>query len=304
MATAVGVNAFLSLGEESTFGTAVSVSDHFRLIDESVKVEDGYNLRQYLSSSVARTKIRNKRNVTGGFNIPASYGGIGLLLKHVLGDVSTTGSGPYTHTITDGALPVGLSVQVDRDTAGVGGSSAYKFAGAQVQSLTIKQGMEEEAQIGCELLAKTVTNVAAASPSYPSAVYADWLDVSTVTFDGTTFTARELEVQISNELRADGYKLGDRERQHLGRKGGGVTMKFGGDYDKLDFFTDYIAGTTGTAVVTWTDGTNSLSVSLANACIQDANPNAGDADDITYDLQLEGDLGDVTVTLINSDASY
>lgn len=304
MGTAAGINAFISLGEESTFGTAVSVTDHFRLIDESINVEDGYNLRQYLSTAVARQKIRNKRNVSGSFTIPASYGGIGLLLKHVLGDVSTAGSGPYTHTITDAAIPTGLTIQVDRDTSGVGGSSAYKFAGCQISALNFSQSMEEELQISAEIMGKTVTNVAAATPSYPSATYADWTAVTAVTFDGTTFTAREIEVGISNDLRADGYILGDRERQHLGRKGGTVTMKFNGEYDKLDFFTDYIGGTTGTAVATWSDGTNSLSFSLANACIQNSNPNASDADDIVYDLEMEGDLDDLTVTLVNSDASY
>jgi len=304
MATGAGINSFISLGEESTYGTAVSTTDHFRLISEAITVEDGYNLRPYLSTAVARQKIRNRRNVSGSFTIPASYGGMGLLLKHVLGDVSTAGAGPYTHTITDATLPTGLTIQVDRDSAGVGGSSAFRYAGCQISSFTMSQSMEEEAQISCDILGKVVTNESAATPSYPAAAYADWTGVTASSLDGNAFTARELEVSIQNELRDGGYKLGTRERQHLGRKGGTVTMKFNGDFDGLDFFTDYIGGSTGTAVATWSDGTNSVSFSLANACVQNANPTASDPDDIVYDVEIEGDLGDLTVTLINSDSSY
>jgi hypothetical protein len=112
MATAKGSKVMAAMGEESTYAVA-SATEYLQLpIAE-------FNGGLKRTSNASRI-LRGDRNPTESFLgrqdvsfdlvLQPGVRDIAFIMKHALGSVSTTGAGPYTHTIKVGTLPVGLTI--------------------------------------------------------------------------------------------------------------------------------------------------------------------------------------------------
>ena len=179
--------------------------------------------RPHLSSGNAnrRAHFIASDNVGGTFTIEANYSTLGLILKHALGEGSTSGgSAPFTHTYTiAGDLPDnGLTASILRGTGG----SGEIVEGVRVNSLTFSANSAEVAQIEVDVIAETTdvvttdgsenradastnASVIAAIPDHPVLHH----HLGTFTFDGVTVAIRSMTVTINNSLG---------RRQFLGSK--------------------------------------------------------------------------------------
>ena len=113
----VGRGGAILIGQESTWGTAVSRTVHLPLLagaslDEKVMREPRPGL--YTGDVTRRSTIDKGQRVSGKLPILMTYENCGILLKHVMGAVATAGpSGTeYTHTNTLATLDgLGLTLE-------------------------------------------------------------------------------------------------------------------------------------------------------------------------------------------------
>ena len=110
---AKGSNVQIGYQAETTFATDPGSPDMKRLhyISEGLKLSYPLIASNTIQSNRNPSKpSRGNKNVAGPitFELQAF---IGTLLKAVLGSVSTTGTGPYTHTITIGASVPSLVIE-------------------------------------------------------------------------------------------------------------------------------------------------------------------------------------------------
>lgn len=306
MAAGAGYPAYIGVGEESTFGTGVAPTKFFRLVDESLSLDYGKHYREILGSNLTRKTISKKKSVGGSFKILAPFDDLGILFKHALGDVSTSGVGPYTHTITAvTSLPTGLSIQVNRDTATITGNASFRYTGCQISKLTLTQAMEEFCEVTVDVVGTDLSLVSAASPSYAADNYADWENNTTIELNSVSQCARSVELSIENQLRENRYCLGSLTRTGLGRRQSMVTAKVDVEWDSLDEYNLFLNQTDTPVSIAWSGASSySLTCALSSSNVQAANVNASDTDDIIIPVEIEGNLEDLTVTLVNGDASY
>ncbi|MEW6304691.1 MAG: phage tail tube protein [Verrucomicrobiota bacterium] len=304
MGVAFGHTGFIGMGTESTYGTGVAGAHYFRLIEESLKLEQSRMFKKMLSSAVKRRTHKSKRGVGGNFKIAVPYNSFGLILYHALGAKGVAGVGPYTHTFTDGPLPTSFSLEVNRDAAAIGGTSAFRYEGCQIQSLKLSNAVEGWLEADISVLGEDEAMIALPTATYPTDNYISWDELTALTVNGVTIAGSMAELSIENELADSRNKLGSRLRKGLGRKGSLVTGKLELEFEALAQVTLFQDLSNAPIVMTWGDGTRSLSFSLTTAYLNSGTPQMKDEGPIMLELGFEGDLDDLTATLVNNDASY
>lgn len=212
MAIQFGRSAYISVLEESTYGTLASGSyTDMRLISCSLQKTIERARKSHLnqgSAGFVRSTF-DAFNITGG-NItgPLHYAGNGAILKGALGNVATAGAGPYTHTFTVAANLPSLSVKFFRGQAQSGNPSREDFKGCVINTLTISCAAGEEAQFSAEVIAqdsaaRTGDATAASFPATALSVLHH--QSSDLTWDGNTYKVRSFEIVVDNKIERRNY---------------------------------------------------------------------------------------------------
>jgi hypothetical protein len=257
MAIALGINGWLGFGEETTFGTpSVGTYRYLEPLDESIALKHQYISKPALRQATQKNRVISKKTVEGGCKFQFPWEGSEYLLKHALGAVSAvSGAGPWTRTFTLAtALPTGLTVQVNRDAAAIGGSSMSVYEGCQISKLTISQGKEDFAMMAVDLIGEDLSLAAIATPTFTSFVGVDWTQITTASLNAGNIAIEDFELTIDNGLAADRFKLGSRLRKGLGRSAARVISgKFTIEYEQLTELNSYLNLTNGMAMsIVWT----------------------------------------------------
>lgn len=202
----LGRGAAMGIGEESTWGTAVSRTAWFRLVSSTIKRTVAKTQRGVLAES---SSSRNRRahyigadDVGGTVVILMGYEGLGLLLKHALhGTPSTTGpSGSiYTHTFKLGTAPPtgGLTIEIIRGTG-----SAEVFEGCRISKMSWEIEAGGLMKVTLDVIGQTSAGpTSAGTPTYTT----NELDVihhqcGTLSFNSATYTLKKFTVSLDNHL--------------------------------------------------------------------------------------------------------
>ena len=145
----IGVGAYLGFAEETTYGTAVTPATAWlgrglrscTLGQRRVRQVVG-TIGTTLSGQVhhnAHRSIETEINVDGVIEWVPHYAGYGtgILLKHALGKVTSTGCDPYDHEYTqDYDAVTGLTIQLDRGQHGTL-NHVEAFEGCRIEVLEI-----------------------------------------------------------------------------------------------------------------------------------------------------------------------
>lgn len=200
-----GNGTAIGIGEESTWGTAVSRTHWFRAISENLKRTVTKSPRPVLAEA---SGSRNRKShyiasdmAGGSFEVLVGYEGFGLLLKHILGGTpATTGSSaPYTHTYKLAASPPtgGLTIEVKR-----GNGTAEVFEGCRITKATFKIEAAGLMRVSCDVIAETSGGrTSAGTPSYTT----DELDLihhqaGSVGWNSNLYVPRSVEITIDNKF--------------------------------------------------------------------------------------------------------
>lgn len=137
MPQARGSQTAVAIFDETTYATDPGTPDGTKLyiVDSGVRAQQPLLQPNSLTSARARSRAkRGNINVSGGLNVEIGAENIGKILKHTMGANTTTGVGPYTHTLTIGSLPTGMVIEQDFG-ANISGVGRYeKFNGCRVRN--------------------------------------------------------------------------------------------------------------------------------------------------------------------------
>ncbi len=116
MPQARGTQTTMVIADEETYGADHSTPDAERLYytTENVQAAQPRIQDETLTDNRSRAEpgLGNK-DVSGPINSNIGAEWIGKPLKHLMGDVTTTGAGPYEHVLAIGDLPVGFTLEKD-----------------------------------------------------------------------------------------------------------------------------------------------------------------------------------------------
>jgi hypothetical protein len=248
-----------SIGEESTYATAVALARHVEFVDESI------------SSTPGRIKVRTRRagatgqrgdrvvpflaGASGSVSMPVLSKGHGMWLKHALGTaaIGTLTDSAYTQTFTLSANNLtgkSLTVQADRPFAANGASQAFTWAGVKIVSAEwrLVTGADGYLMATYDLDAATETTATAlASATYPAAEPLIW-PLASVTIGGSQVEVAEMSIRLTNAVKTDRVYLrnSSAKKEQLENGDREVTASMTLDFDSLTHY-NRVVGTTAAA---------------------------------------------------------
>lgn len=266
----VGQGAFLGMGEEVTYGTAVAIT-HWVLVasmglKRDIKRKPVTTLGKYGDAFAAARSTYIEADEAGGpITLPFGYdGGHALLLKHLFGAVSTSGTGPFTHEYTltaNGPSDPGLTLEQNSGQSGPA-ARAEQFSGGKFGSWEIDIQVGKEVMLSVDTIARTSGGPAvASSPTFAA--------VSTALhqhFTSLTFNAAAIAGLIGVKVKFDRAQA---RRQELGSSytaepyqdgEGSVMVECRYRITDNALLTAYLAGTQAAGALVLSDGTNSFTL--------------------------------------------
>lgn len=292
-----GYNVAFGIGVESTYGTAVAASLWARAeswnddpSSPQIPIQALHNGR----GQAGRSAVNTISDISGSYTIRGHYDG-GVLATHLRaatgGTYSTSGVGPYKHDIgIAGTLP-SVTLRPVYGT-GVGGATELGavIAGVKVDSLEATfSGQDSLMDISCNWRGSSYTSGAAGTPSYGTDNAILPQAVGTIAWNSGTWTPSSLTLSITNGLE-DVRQLGSKTlsaRYQVNKRT--IRMTFSVLRESDAFQTAHAALTEDDAVVTITNGTDILKLTLYNARVVESVPHAiGDTSLVVETIVLEG----------------
>lgn len=311
----LGRDLRIALGEESTWGTEAARTMTVRGRSSSLLAKATHSPLPHLVSTASVGAVRSEsyqesERSGGTIEAVAAYtgNGLGLLLKHAMGSVSTTGVGPYVHTfVVASTLPTGLSVAQQRGTA-----VAEEFYGCKVGKVMLSVEPGKPMFISADIVGKNAGARAAASPSLPAlAAFTPILhnEAGVFAFNAVNYTLKKFSVTIDNHLDADGvHELGS---LYISEPDRGdyvdVIMEVDLVYRADTLYTAHLAKTASNATITFTSGSLSILFTLHNAIIEKCEDPISAAGYVTQSVRLRGyadaSVSGLAVVLTNNTAT-
>lgn len=316
---------FFAVGEETTWGTAATRNKFAKVMAGSgIHARANRERSAKLSANVGADPEGNFDK--GQFGeakviIPMSLDdGAGFkVLKHLMGRiVSTSGAGPYIHTMDrslaatypGGAVTtaVGLSCELDYELPDAGPLQSRLLTGARVRSGTFSWNAEEEIVLDCDLIGKAVTQVVkTASPVYPDyETYEMKYAQVTVSIGGTAYGAvcRGIDFTIDNGYETR-FRLGSIDTQAPLRRGvssltGTVRLDWEASPSAKTLWDLFKANTSTSIVVTITNGSYSMVITLSKVFFNasDLTPEEGQLQAVDFPFMAYHDATNTAVKIV------
>lgn len=280
MSTRSGIAAQLGFKAESPWGTVATVDRFLPMLSESLTAKVG---RLDSDSIYAGRLVRDSEQwdegaieAGGSVELDVYSFGMGLLWKHAIGAVNTTGSGPYTQTYTPGNLDgLGLTLQVGKpDRSGT--VRPHNFVGCKCKGWELSLDGGGPGKVKFDYSAQTLDydGTPALQSFSPPAGLARlvWHHASVMTVHGSSPKVKSVSFKGTNAIEEDRLFIGSQtiaEQDEVGLReyGGELEVEFG-DETLLDAFW---AGDEGDIVLTLARGSASLTVTT-NARLDDGEP--------------------------------
>lgn len=317
MATALGRGLVIGIGEESTYGTAVSRTAWFRGVSCSLERKSiKTRLPRLVASSSSANRAKHfieREEVAGDIELELCYEGMGLILKHATGGTpATTGpsGGLYTHVFKLGAtLPTGLTIEVIRGT-GNSSNAAEVFEGCKIAKAVFRISAGGILMVRLSIIGETATaRTTAGSPSYTTN------DLPVVHHQGAQFgwnsynrSLTSFELTIDNKLVTRQFigSLVTKEPQRSDFTD--VRTSIGSEWETEDYYVGMTADTEAdTSIVFSGAGSRSLTFALHNAYIDTvSSPISGPGiimENATLIGQTDGTDEGLAITVINTQST-
>ena len=284
-----GRGASIGIGEESTYGTAVSRTNWRPLISSSllrtIEKVPRPTLRTGAAGAMRRAHVISADNAGGNFSVECDYNSVGMILKHLMGTLATTGSDPYVHAYTfANTLPTGLTIENIRGTG-----TSEVFEGCKISTGTFAVSAGGVMTFDAAVIAETsAARGSAGSPSF-STDDAPVLHshASTMSFNGVNYDLIDMSLVVNNSL-ATRQKLGSAATlEPLRSDFQSVEMSVTVEVDDV-LMAAYIADTESDAVITFTSGATIFKFTLQNAYLSECSDPVSDANVIRQSLTLVG----------------
>lgn len=199
----------LGVVDEVTYGTPPTVTKFFEY--ESENIQETWGRTESDPLRVGSGFIRNDRftpyaeGAAGTIQMSVMTKGFGFWLKHMMGQVATTGPAEttvYTHTGSEATLlGDSFTAQVNRPLHPTGANQAFTFSGGKVAKWTLSNSVEGNLllDLDCDFQTSS-TAVALATATYPASMEPfSWVG-GFATIGGTNFDITEFSLEVDNGL--------------------------------------------------------------------------------------------------------
>ncbi len=307
-----GINSQLAIATEAGgWGVASTVTRFLPHVGESIKQEvarmESKGIiagRRVLDAS---GRVAGDINCMGQVQLELLDHGQGLWWSHILGGAAISGAGPYTQTYTPGDLSSkSFTTQVGRpDNSGT--TQPFTYAGCKVGKWTLGCEVGQIGTLNVDLTAKSeTTGVALASASYTSSLVP--LTYISGAITGISGSVKAVTLNGDNKLNdkrrfLNSGNIAEQFEADLREYGGTLSTEFTSlvDYQK---YTG--AGVTNAVVLTFTAGSNTLTITL-NVMFDGETPHVNGRGIIDQPLKFKclgtTDAAAITVVTVNSDAA-
>lgn len=314
MGIASGIASQLGLKAESTVGTRVVPDRFLEFTKESLKLDQEYLWSRGLRAGrhTMRRRYKGRQSVAGDIEFELAPQSTGLILKHTLGGVGTTGTNPYTHTFTHGPLDdLGFTIQIAKPDEG-GTARPFDIVGAQVTNLKL------DAKVG-EIVMATMSVYGAhedrsqslASASYPSSWTPYTYLHGVLSLASAEYAATEVSIDIPTGLRTGRHAIRGTNPERPRKSRSQNTREIGGvirsDFFDLTAYERAVNQTAAALSLVFTSGSNVLTIS-GNVEFDVDSPNVTGEDMLELGLPFHfmhatSDESAFTVTLVNADST-
>lgn len=245
----------LGTADETTYGTAVTVSRFQPFISESIQPETFRTRTPGLRNGkrVARTDemVPGVLGYTGSLELPIESKGFGIWLARSLGAVASSGptGGAYQYVGTidpDNCLP-SFTTQVNRPFAPCNATDqAFTWEGCQVASWELSVSVDEVVKFSAEIVAEDgTTGTSLAAATYPSSVQPLAWSKAALTIGGTSVPITQFSLKCNNNLKTDRHYLQNSPRRAKAARDDfpEITVEFEADFDSLTQYNRFVAET-------------------------------------------------------------
>ena len=303
----LGFGAYIGVGIESTYGTAVSRTRWMRptsiglarTIRNAVQPDLSGEIDSY-APLFTYSEGEESGGTIEGYLAYNDYVAT-ILLKMAFGACTDAGANPYTHTYVPSKTIGSMTIeQGSKDFAEV-------FEGCQVNSIEISWEVGRVATISAEIIAETSGGqTTVSSPTFIVPSFSLHNEVGTLSWNSVTSTLKRVKFKLNNNLQ---------RRQQLGSditaeptKSGPLDLFLEIEKEKvaLTMQTAYIAKTQADATITITKSASAaLSITLHNALIESYNDTVGDVGPVMERITLRGyrDASDKGCSLVVTNAN-
>ena len=312
MAGYLGRDGAVLIGEESTYGTAVSRTNTIAAVSfagfyqkTDPILHNGLNRPAGFHRSVMPGRV----TCAGTMDGILTYENCGMLFEAATGGTpATTGSGPYTHVFANDTSIKSYTVEPIRGDA----ANTTLVRGAMVNKLQIMSSEGDYVRFKTEWMAQLSNSVSSAgSPSYGTgrspAVY--W-HAGTVTINSVVWTIRSVTVTLDNALK----ESRDHATQYTNKPYPGersVTIELEVVYDSTVSEAPYTAQQTVVqydSSITWTgSGNNTFKIDWYNAFVESLSMDVPNGDEMVQKVTLraltDGTDHAVKFTITNDNSS-
>ena len=222
MEQAKGIEAGFAVFEENVYGqdpTSPNGQKLYLKTFEITKTQDKEDDETLSAGRGVLEPIDGSVDVGGSLTANLSGQSLGVMIKHLLGSVATTGSGPYSHVFTIGDLPIGLTLELDNGPSLAGPNRYVKYNGCRVASASFT--FADKGFIECSFTMMGADGVKSSTPL--DATLTDYGHKAFAAFSavllegGSAFaSAKTITLNIDNDLEGDSYVVGGQgKRQSL-----------------------------------------------------------------------------------------
>ncbi len=265
----------LGIGFESSYDTAIAPSLWLEVLSEAIRMEPNVVAVDTIRANGTRIHKTVGKVTRGPFRAICNYQDLPSLFYAIFGSVTTTGAGPYDHTVPQ--YPVGaidtedLTFEVQRDEGGDGETT--KYSGCVLTELKMSMGLDQPILVEGQVLGSgTEVTGSANTPSYRD------FDISlptemTFTVDSVSRDIEALELTLTwphDEPRALGSSVFARKPKPSGPMT--VTGSFTLLNHSASIYTLYRASTVCDLQITANDGTHDFIVNLNKTTLTQGTP--------------------------------
>lgn len=291
----------LGVGKETTWGTPVTAQRWYDIIRENLRTRKTVIIdSDTVASREILKAVRGTEHVEGDVEMYLNSMQIGHALLSLMGSVSTTGSGPYTHTFSVGDTLPSLTLRSRLDSV-----TEKVFAGCVVDSLdlTAETG---KARVTLGIIGRSESLGTPSTPSFTT--QDDFVSgEATITLAGSTKRPRRLSLRVTNNLEPI-FVLGDYFTQRPRPRKFEVTGSFELDFESTSEYNDFLNLTPRDLTVKFTKGSHSIEFDIDRFVYTNASVEVRGRELLVGRFDFRAlkptTVSTLRVILVNDDSSY
>lgn len=310
--------SYSSGGKLYSIGMTTTPTRVLKFLSESIDQDTAKIETPTLSGALliqSATAVRQGRTrVSGDSQHLVQTSGEALIFEAMLGQIATTGSGPYTHTATPYKYLPSYTTQV---SYGATTNTLVKQAvGMMVDSWEIALAINENATLGLTWVGNGITysTADALDGTDPTGQTAYSYVDGAVTVGGSSIgCVKNITISGNNNLNSDDTCIGrttisDPERGQFAEITGNVEFEL--EASDVGYLTDFTNGTQKALVLTLTNGSSSVTISMTMQWQTGITPKVAGTDKITvtgpfkaYVTSGNTDAQTFSIVAVNADST-